>query len=106
MNRQLMTSESHISSIDYQATIFVRSFICECDVVLERYRIICFTLARIGSRLVQVLMLAAVTGEVFKASIRSIISPGSGGSAIVSASGNLLNKSALASYFPGRYLML
>ena len=36
---------------------------------------------------------AAVTGEVFKASIRSTISPGSSGSAIVCVSGNLLNKS-------------
>ena len=33
-----MTSESHIASIDYRATIVVRSFICECDVALERYR--------------------------------------------------------------------
>ena len=38
MNRQSMTSESHIASIDYRATIVVRSFICECDVALERYR--------------------------------------------------------------------
>ena len=33
-----MTSESHIASIDYRATIVVRSFICECDVALEQYR--------------------------------------------------------------------
>ena len=38
MNRQSMTSESHIASIDYRATIVVRSFICECDVALEQYR--------------------------------------------------------------------
>ena len=38
MNQQLMTSESHIASIDYRATIVVRSFICECDVALEQYR--------------------------------------------------------------------
>ena len=33
-----MTSESHTASIDYRATIVVRSLICECDVVLEQYR--------------------------------------------------------------------
>ena len=38
VNRQSMTSESHIASIDYRATIVVQSFICECDVALERYR--------------------------------------------------------------------
>ena len=38
MNRQSMTSESHTASIDYRATIVVRSFICECDVALEQYR--------------------------------------------------------------------
>ena len=37
MNRQSMTSESHTASIDYRATIVVRSFICECDVALEQY---------------------------------------------------------------------
>ena len=36
-NRQSMTSESHIASIGYRATIVVRSFICECDVALEWY---------------------------------------------------------------------
>ena len=39
VNRQSMTSESHIASIEYRATIVVRSFICECDVALEQYRI-------------------------------------------------------------------
>ena len=38
MNQQSMTSESHVASIDYRATIVIRSFICECDVALERYR--------------------------------------------------------------------
>ena len=33
-----MTNESHITSIDYRATIVIRSLICECDVALERYR--------------------------------------------------------------------
>ena len=39
VNRQSMTSESHIVSIDYRATIVVRSFIRECNVALERYHI-------------------------------------------------------------------
>ena len=38
VNRQSMTSESHIASIEYRGTIVVRSFIRECDVSLERYR--------------------------------------------------------------------
>ena len=42
-----MTSESHIASIDYRATIVVRSFICECDVALEQYRRLQFVKAGI-----------------------------------------------------------
>ena len=38
VNRQLMTSKSHIASIEYQAMIVVRSFIRECNVALEQYR--------------------------------------------------------------------
>ena len=37
VNRQLMTRESNVASIDYQIPI-VRSLISECDVALERYR--------------------------------------------------------------------
>ena len=39
VNRQLMTSESHTASIEYRGKIVVRSFIRECDVALEWYRI-------------------------------------------------------------------
>jgi len=53
-----------------------------------------------GSQLVKVLMLAVMIGEVLSASIKRTVSPGSGGSVIVSGSGNLLSKSALASCFP------
>ena len=37
LNRQLMTNKSYIASIDYRATIVVRSLIRKCDVALERY---------------------------------------------------------------------
>ena len=36
VNRQSMTSEKNIASIECRATIVIRSFIRECNVALER----------------------------------------------------------------------